>query len=727
MAKTRVYELARELGVESKDLLSRAEELAIEVKTASSGLDEDAEALLRLSYDEADGGEEAPVAPEPAATAPPAPEPPAPAPAPAPTAETAPAPAAEPAPAPAPATEAAPATEVAPAAAAAPAAPAPAATAAEPAADPSLRPMEVREGITVREFADIIERGAGSVVKALMEMGEMAAASAPMPTEAMEIIGEAFGFDISVVAAPEEEESTPAVAERPVYEDDEADLRHRPPVVTVMGHVDHGKTKLLDTIRSANVVAGEAGGITQHIGAYQVERGGGRRITFIDTPGHEAFTALRARGANVTDIVVLVVAADDGVMPQTVEAISHAKAAGVPMIVAVNKIDLPAADPHTVRAQLTEHGIVVEDLGGDVVSVELSALENLGVDDLLESIDVVAELEELKANPEAPASGVVIEAQLDKGRGPVATVIVLRGTLRVGDSIVAGPVAGRVRAMFDESGKNAKEAGPSTPVLVMGWSDVPTAGDWFEVAADDKEARTLAQERENEIRAEELVVPSAQERLAQLIDQLKSEEQVELRIIVKADAHGSLEAIKDAAAKIEREDASVILIHGAVGGITENDIVLAEASEAIVFGFNVRPDGKARKAAEQRGIDIRTYRIIYELLEDIEAILVGQLAPEEQEVLLGAAEVRATFRAPRFGMVAGCYVTEGEMVRNARVRLVREGVVAYDGKIGSLRRFKDDVPRVAAGFECGIGLENFRDVKEGDVLESYEVREVART
>ncbi len=579
----------------------------------------------------------------------------------------------------------------------------------------------------MREFADLMERGAGTVVKALMEMGEMAAANAPVPSDALDVLGEAFGYSVTVVAAPEEEETVPVVAERPVYEDDEADLRPRPPVVTVMGHVDHGKTKLLDTIRKANVVAGEAGGITQHIGAYQVDRGGGRKITFIDTPGHEAFTALRARGANVTDIVVLVVAADDGVMPQTVEAISHAKAAGVPMIVAVNKIDLDAADPYSVRAQLTEHGVVVEELGGEVVSVELSALENLGVDDLLEAIDLVAELEELQANPEAPASGVVIEAQLDKGRGPVATVIVLRGTLQVGDSLVAGAVSGRVRAMFDEKGDNLKEARPSTPALVMGWSEVPTAGEWFEVVSDDREARTLAQERLDAIRAEELVVPSAQERLAQLLEQLRSEEQVELRIIVKADAHGSLEAIKDAATKIAREDALVTIIHAAVGGITENDIVLAEASEAVVFGFNVRPDSKARRAAEQVGIEIRTYRIIYELLEDIEAILVGQLAPEEEEVLLGAAEVRATFRAPRFGLVAGCYVTEGEMVRNARVRLVREGVVAYDGKIASLRRFKDDVPRVATGFECGIGLENFRDIKEGDVLESYEVREVART
>jgi translation initiation factor IF-2 len=397
------------------------------------------------------------------------------------------------------------------------------------------------------------------------------------------------------------------------------------------------------------------------------------------------------------------------------------------MVVAINKIDLETADPFRVRSQLTEHGIVVEDLGGEVLNAEVSALTGQGIDQLLELVELTAELEELRANPDAPASGTVIESQLDKGRGPVATVIVQRGTLHVGDSLVAGPVAGRVRAMFDENGQQVKMATPSSPVLTMGWSDVPAAGDYFTVVADDRGARAIADERLAELRTEQLVVPTAQERLAQLLDQLRSEERTELAIIVKADAHGSLEAIRDAVAKIKREDAGVNIIHGAVGGISENDIVLAEASEAIVFGFNVRPDAPARRAAEQRGVEVRTYRIIYELLGDIEAILIGRLAPEKEETLLGVAQVRATFRAPRFGLVAGCYVTEGEMVRNARVRLVRDGVVVFDGSIGSLRRFKDDVPRVSAGFECGIGLENFRDVKEGDLLESYQVREVART
>ncbi len=715
MAKTRVYELARDLGVESKEVLERAVDLGIDVKTASSGLDEESAGLLRLAFEETTSDAEQ--AAEPGAAEPetsPAPEPAAATPQPEPAAEQ-PEPAAE---QPEPATEQPePATE--------PAATTPAPAVEEAPAGPI--PLQVQEGLTVKEFADLMNRGVGGVVKALMELGELAAANAPVPLGAIEPLAAQFGYEATVTAAPEVVEEAPAQPVRPTYEDDEADLRPRPPVVTVMGHVDHGKTKLLDVIRSANVVAGEAGGITQHIGAYQVDRGDDRRITFIDTPGHEAFTALRARGANVTDIVVLVVAADDGVMPQTAEAISHARAAGVPMIVAINKIDLDAADPYAVRAQLTEHEVVVEELGGEVVSVEVSALENLGIDDLLEAIDLVAELEELRANPEAAGSGVVIEAQLDKGRGAVATVIVLRGTLRVGDSLVAGHVSGRVRAMFDENGKQVKEAGPSTPVLMMGWAEVPTAGDFFEVVEDDKTARSAAQDRLDEMRSEELVVPSAQERLTQLLEQLRAADVTELRVIVKADAHGSLEAIRDAIRKIGREDAKVEIIHAAVGGITENDIVLAEASEGVVFGFNVRPDGPARRAAEQKGVEVRTYRIIYELLEDVEAMLVGQLAPEELEVLLGAAEVRATFRAPRYGMVAGCYVTEGEMVRNARVRLVRDGVVVYDGRIGSLRRFKEDVPRVATGFECGIGLENFRDVKEGDVLESYEVREVART
>jgi translation initiation factor IF-2 len=703
----RVHELAKELGHPSKEVLARAQELGLEVTTASSGLDDESAEIIRLSY----------------------------APAAAPAAVAAPEKAAE-------------APQQAPAAATAhpAAAPAAAARVAAAAARPrrggrgqaeeeedddlapgEMRPLQVHVGITVSEFADAIRRGIGSVTRVLMEMGEMVTANSPVPPEALELLGEAFRYDLTVVGAVETVEEPEDVAfARPTFEDSAEALEPRPPVVTVMGHVDHGKTALLDTIRKTNVVAGEAGGITQHIGAYQVMHKG-HPITFIDTPGHEAFTALRARGAIATDIVVLVVAADDGVMPQTQEAISHAKAAGVPVIVAVNKMDLATADPMSVRAQLTEFGLVVESLGGDVLEVEISATQGTGIEHLLEVIELAAEVEELTANPVAPASGIVIESQVEKGRGSVGTVIVQRGTLRKGDIIVAGAVTGRVRAMFDSNGSEVVEAPPSTPVLVMGWSEVPVAGDFFEVVVDEKTARAKADERNELLRARDLVVPKAEDRLQMLLDHLRTADHAEVNIIIKADAHGSLEAIRDSVNKIKREDGVVNIIHGGVGGINANDIVLAEASEGIVFGFNVRPDAGARKAAEAGAIEIRTHRIIYELLDEVEALLLGRLAPEEIEELLGVAEVRATFRSPRFGTIAGSMVTEGEIQRNAKVRLVRDGVVVYDGAVASLRRFKDDVQTVQSGFECGIGLENFRDVKEGDLLESYLVREVART
>lgn len=688
----RVYELAREIDVESKELVARAKDLGIEVKTASSGLStEDAE-LLKLSYAEERGETDAVAEPEPVAEAP--------------AAETASEPDSE-----APPVEAVPdeGTD-------------------EPEAEGyRRRTVTVTEGITVQEFAELTRRPVGIVVRELISRGQMAGATQPIPVELLSVVGEALGYEVEVEEAEADEQvEAPLVRAKRLFDDDPADLVLRPAVVTVMGHVDHGKTQLLDSIRRSDVVAGEAGGITQHIGAYQAQVGD-RKITFIDTPGHEAFTTLRARGAEVTDIVVLVVAADDGVMPQTVEAISHAKAADVPIVIAINKIDLEAANPNSVRAQLTEYGLVVEELGGDVVSAEVSALTGDGVDQLLEYLDLIAELEEFSANPSVAATGTVIEAQLDKGRGPVATLIVQRGTLRRGDALVAGPVAGRVRAMFDENGTQVDEATPSMPVLTMGWDEIPQAGDHFEVAADDRSARAMAAERVSQIRGEELVIPTAAERLTKILDDLRTAEHAELRMIVKADAHGSLEAIRDAVAKIQREDGRVTIIHTAIGGVTENDIVLAEATESVVFGFNVRPDAKARRAAEAAGIEVRTYRIIYELLDDVEAMLVGRLSPEEVERLLGSAEVRETFRAPRFGTIAGSYVTEGEINRGARVRLVRDGVVVYDGSIGSLRRFKDDVRSVASGFECGIGLDNFRDIKQGDVLESYEVQEVART
>ena len=689
MAKQRVYELARELALESKVVLARAQELGIEVKTSSSGLDEDAVALVRLSYEEetssaADDDAET----DEVDTAVETPE----------------------------AEEGDPGTtEITDSAS----------DGEPPSPTPTGEVLVLHEGITGADFARLVGQRTGEVTRQLMLMGGLVSAAAPLSADAIEGLGKAFGYDVLVEEAVPVEASGPQPF-RVEFEDDPSNLRSRPPVVTVMGHVDHGKTQLLDTVRQTNVVAGEAGGITQHIGAYQVERGDGV-ITFIDTPGHEAFTALRARGAEVTDIAVIVVAADDGVMPQTVEAIDHAHAAAVPIIVAINKMDLDAADPHAVRAALTQHGVLVEELGGEVVSAEISALTGAGLDNLLDLVALVAEVEDLKANPSAPAIGTVIETQLEVGRGPVGTVIVQRGTLRRGDALFAGAVPGRVRAMFDENGNQVKAAGPSSPVVVMGWDDVPTAGDMFQVVKNEREARKAAAARSDQLRAEYLTVPTASERLGMLLEQLRTADHAELTIVIKADAHGSLEAIRDAVAKITREDAQITVVHGAVGGITANDMMLADATNAIVYGFNVRPDAGARNAAKEAGLDIRTFSVIYELLEDVEALLVGELAPEEVEALLGVADVRAVFRVPRFGFVAGCYVTEGEIRRNTRTRLVRDGVVVYDGRVASLRRFKDDVASVAAGFECGIGLENFRDVKEGDTIESYEVKEVART
>ena len=691
MAKKRLYEIARELELESREVLDRAVELGLEVKTASSGLEEDDAALLVMSFQETSS---------PTATAP---------------AEAEPDEIVEPKPAATVQEEAVPE--------------APAATISDEPDDVASESagtiLKIESGATSAVFAERVGRSVGEVVKTLLLMGEMGAGNAPISDEALVLLGEQFGFEVEVEEAAVEEVAVAGPKPKRIFEDDPADLVPRPPVVTVMGHVDHGKTTLLDRIRKTNVVAGEAGGITQHIGAYQIDRAG-KKITFIDTPGHEAFTAMRARGAEVTDIVILVVAADDGIMPQTIEAISHAKVADVNIIVAINKTDMPMADPNRVRAQLTEYGLVPESLGGDTITVEVSAATGAGIDQLLEMIDLIAELEEFKANPKPRASGVVIESQLDKGRGPVATVIVRRGTLKRGDILVSGSVAGRVRAMLDENGKQVKEATPGTPVLIMGWDEVPTAGDTFDVMESEKDARASAAEAEGRSRSEEFVVPSATERLSQLLERMRSADEAELRLIIKADANGSLEAIRDAIGKIAREGGRITTIQASVGGITENDVSLAEVTEAVIIGFNVRPDGNARREAEAKGIEVRTYRVIYELLEEIEQMLVGRLAPDEIEAVLGAAAVRAVFKVPRAGTVAGCYVTEGDMLRNARARLIRQGVVVYEGRIASLRRFKDDVRSVAAGFECGIGLENFNDVKEGDIIEAFELKEVAR-
>lgn len=695
MAKVRVYELARELGEESKEVLARAQELGIEVKTASSGLDEDEVALVRMSYDDT-ASETATTEPDP-------------------TPDTEATVASD---------DAAPDAE--PVVEEQEEAPVVADDDAPQPDDAEEKVLLVEPGITVHELARMVKIRTAEIVKTLMFMGEMVPGGGEIPVNAIEPLGRELGWEILVAESDEEEEDTGRERHIIEFEDDPSTLQTRPPVVTVMGHVDHGKTQLLDTIRATNVIEDEAGRITQHIGAYQVGEGDSA-ITFIDTPGHEAFTALRARGADVTDIAIIVVAADDSVMPQTVEAISHAKAANVPIIVAINKMDLETADPYAVRAALTQHEIVVEELGGDTPAIELSALKGDGIDDLLEMISLVAEVEELKANPKAPAIGTVIEAQIEVGRGAVASVIVQRGTLKKGDAIVAGGVSGRVRAMFNDRGEELKQAGPSTPIAIMGWDDVPVAGDMFEVVKNERTARKMAQAKIDEIRAQELVVPTATDRLGMLVEQLRTQDHSELRIIVKTDTHGSLEAIKETVGRISREDGYVTIVHSGVGGITTNDVTLAEASEAVIYGFNARPDASARSEAKKLAIDIRTFSIIYELLDDVEALLVGELSPEEVENFLGVAEVREVFRAPRLGLVAGSYVTEGSINRNARARLVRDGVVVYDGRIISLRRFKDDVQTVANGYECGIGLENFRDIKVGDTIESYEVREVART
>jgi translation initiation factor IF-2 len=544
----------------------------------------------------------------------------------------------------------------------------------------------------------------------------MATATQSLSDEAISLLAGELGYEAEIVGFEEEEEAEEEV--------DQSRLVPRAPVVTIMGHVDHGKTLLLDAIRRTDVVSQEFGGITQHIGAYQV-RTNGREVTFIDTPGHEAFTAMRARGAKVTDIAVLVVAADDGVKPQTVEALDHAKAAGVPIVVAVNKIDKPESDPARVRQQLVEQGIVPAEWGGTHEFVDVSAKARTNLEGLLETILLVADVEELKGDPEGRARGTVLEAHLDKGRGPVATVLVQRGTMEVGDTVVSGTTWAKIRAMLDENGLAVKQAGPSKPVQILGWSATPNAGLEVRGVEDDRAARHLTQEREAKVRAAEQV-SARPPTLQELMAQARFDAVPELNLIVKADVQGSIGALKDAFAKLPSDEVRVNVIHSAAGAITQSDISLALTSNAIVLGFNVRPDVQARELAEKEGVDVRLYRVIYDAIDDIRSALSGMLAPEQQEAELGAAEVRALFRVPKMGVIAGCYVTRGTIVRNSRARVVRDGVVAYDGRIGSLRRFKDDVREVSDGFECGIGIENFNDLKEGDVIEAYEVREVAR-
>jgi len=590
----------------------------------------------------------------------------------------------------------------------------------------------VERGSTARDLGPKLNRSAGDIVRFLLLQGEMLTATQSLSDDMIELFAAELGATIRLVD-PGEEREAELLAK--YFEDeqddevDEADLRERPPVVTVMGHVDHGKTLLLDRIRSTDVVAGEAGGITQHIGAYQVIWRD-HPVTFIDTPGHAAFTAMRARGADVTDIVVLVVAADDGVMPQTVEAIDHAKAADVPIIVAINKIDRPDANPERVLQQLSERGLVPEVWGGDTIAVEVSALDGTGIDELLEQIILVAEVEELRASPEGRARGTVLEANLEDGRGPVATVIVESGTLRVGEPVVAGAAWGKVKAMIDDRGEQVKEAPPSTPVQVLGFSEPPQAGDELRVAKDQATARTLGEARAQRFRLSgHLPVASAATgaKLEDLFEQIRRGETATLNLVVKTDVQGSLEAVVESLRKLERDDVKLSFVHRGVGGITENDVQLAKASNATIIGFNVRPDRRARELAAAENVEIRLYEIIYKLLEDIEAAMLGLLAPEYIEVVTGEAEVRQVFRIPRVGAVAGCYVREGSITRGSKVRFLREGVVIWKGSITSLRRFKEDVREVQAGFECGIGLSDYQDLKDGDLIETYEEREIPRS
>jgi translation initiation factor IF-2 len=739
MARPRVHEVAKELGLTSKEVLAHLEKIGQPVKSHSSAIDEDLAQRLRAELGDGATGaakEAAPAAGRGGAAEKPAPEQPRPMPkttAKKPVEPRAP----EKPPTKPPAKPKADKPDARKPEDAQPR-PSQAVTDQAPAAQPPAveappeeapdeeaaiaGPVKVHRGITVQEFAQRFERSPAEIVKVLLGMGEMVTVTQSMSDEAVELVADEIGIQVKIVDPEEEEAEEAALAEA---EEDEGERVARPPVVTVMGHVDHGKTAILDAIRRTNVAGGEAGGITQHIGAYQVHVDG-REVTFIDTPGHEAFTAMRARGAQVTDIAVLVVAADDGVMPQTVEAIDHAKAAEVPIVVAVNKVDKPESDPTRVRQQLSDHGLMPEEWGGETVFVDVSAKQRTNLDQLLEMILLTSDVQlDLKANPNALARGVVIEAHLDRGRGPVATVLVKRGTLVQGDALVAGAAWGRVRAMLDENGNQVEEAKPGQPVQVLGWQSVPEAGDDFRALDDEREARAIAGEREQHRRAADLVATSGAS-LMELLAATQEGEIPELNLLIKADTQGSVEALDGQLAKLDQSLVKVNVLRKGVGAISENDVTLAQASNAIVIGFSVVPNAHARGLAEEAGVDIRTYRVIYQAVQDIENAARGLLGPELREVSLGQAEVRATFRVPRLGVVAGCMVLDGTIRRNAKARLVRDGTVVYETTVASLRRFKDDVREVQAGFECGIGLEGFQDIKEGDLIQAFETQEVSR-
>lgn len=580
--------------------------------------------------------------------------------------------------------------------------------------------IEVPKTMTVGEFAELIGQQPNTLIIELMNHSIMATINQNIDFDTMKKLSEKYG-----VAIKKEVIEADTLYAEENFEDNKKDLKYRPPIVTVMGHVDHGKTTLLDAMRSTAITAEEAGGITQHIGASEVNVHG-KKIVFLDTPGHESFTSLRARGAQITDIAILVVAADDSVMPQTIEAIDHAKAAGVPIIVAINKMDVPGANPDRVIKELSENGILVEDWGGDVIAVRVSALQNEGIDELLEMILLVTEMEELKANPNRPGIGTVIEAELEKGRGPVATVIVNKGTMRVGDSVTVGKTSGRIRAMYNYKGKKIKKATPATPVEIAGLSDVPQAGEKIYVTKDDQRARELADYRKQKMRDEKMK-SKKHVSLDDLFNQIKDGELKKLNIIIKADAHGSIEALRGSLNKISNDEVKINIIHANIGTISEADVALASASNAIIIGFNVRPLASVKQTATAEGVDIRTYRIIYNAINDVKDAMVGMLEPEFVEEVLGQAEVRDTFKVSNIGTIAGSYVIDGKIIRNAKARLLRNGVIVYEGEISSLKRFKDDAKEVVKGYECGIMLEKYDDIKVGDIIEAFHDKEVPRS
>ena len=664
MAKKRIHQLAKELEVASADILHKAQELGIEVKTASSGLTPEEEELVVMSYEEdkiveeneaEDTSNQEKLEDEEKAQ-----------------------------------------------------------EEDKKVEEKDVNIIEVTEGSTPEQLSELIDEDSTQIVADLMSLGIMQSVTSNLSNDEIEKLLEKYNYIPEFITKVEIKRSE--IINEVIFEDEEKNLKVRSPIITVMGHVDHGKTSLLDFIRKEKVAENEAGGITQHVGAYKIESGE-QGITFIDTPGHEAFTQMRARGANVTDIVVLVVAADDGIMPQTIEAINHAKSADVPIVVAINKCDLPDANPALVKADLTKYEIIAEDLGGDIPVVEISALKGDGIDDLLETLSLVAEIEELKSVFETEASGYIIESRMEVGKGNVATVIVTRGTLNQGDYLYAGSSFCRVKSMFNHSNKIMKEATPGTPVDIMGWDNSPTAGDQFISVKSQKEAKAVAEKNKDLLKNFEDTTYSVESRVDDMMKLLQEGELSSINIIIKADTNGSVEALKDGLLKLSTEEIDIQVVHSGVGGIVLSDVDLASATQSIIVGFNVRPDSQARNMAQSKGIDIRTYKIIYELLDDIKEAVMGQMTVKTEEAVIGMVEVKTTFRAPKVGVVAGSIVSEGKVVMDAKARLLRDGIVIYEGNVASLRRFKDNVETVNEGLECGIGLVDYKDIKDGDVIE----------